>query len=213
MRTPMRQLTLLGLFLVILGSCTKDQMNANTEIDNTLLSLIRGVNSAAGDESFFILPSETDYSNIPQDPKNPITEVKAELGKLLFFETGLGLDAKKPSGVGTYSCATCHIPSAGFRPGAKQGIADGGRGFGVNGEDREMNSDDYQQDELDVQSARPLSLVNVAFVKNTFWNGQFGSTGINIGTENLWGVHRDASELNDLINMDILKCLIKHFLN
>lgn len=194
----MRHLTLIAILLVTLGSCTKDQMDANTEIDNAFLGLIRNVNSAGGDESFFILPSETDYANIPQDPKNPITAAKAELGKLLFFETGLALDSEHASGMGTYSCATCHIPSAGFRPGTKQGIADGGLGYGINGEDRVMNTEDYTPEELDVQGARPLSLINVAFVKNTSWNGQFGSTGRNIGTEDVWGVHRKDSELNFL---------------
>jgi cytochrome c peroxidase len=44
---------------------------------------------------------------------------------------------------------------------------------------------------MDVQGARPLSMVNVGFVENTLWNGRFGSTGVNIGTEDVW----DNSEL------------------
>ena len=93
--------------------------------------------------------------------------------------------------MGTYSCASCHIPEAGFRPGRMQGIADGGMGYGYNGDYRIMNQD-YSEDELDIQGARPLSLVNVAFVKNTFWNGQFGGGGANEGTEELWSLREDT---------------------
>ena len=90
----------------------------------------------------------------------------------------------------------CHLPEAGFRPNRIQGIADGGMGFGDAGEGRFMNPE-YEEHELDIQAARPLSLVNVAFVKNTFWNGQFGSGGANIGTEELWSQSHDT-ELNHL---------------
>jgi len=37
-----------------------------------------------------------------------------------------------------------------------------------------------------VQEARPINLVNVAYVTNTSWNGSFGAEGANIGTENVW---------------------------
>jgi len=125
-----------------------------------------------------------------------LTAQKVELGKMLFFETGLAQDANFDSGRGTYSCASCHIPSAGFRPGAPQGVADGGQGYGFNGESR-LKQREYAESDLDVQSARPLSLVNVAFVTNTFWNGQFGSTGANEDTEEVWDLREDT-ELNHL---------------
>ena len=186
-----------GLLTVLLASsCTKDQMQANIELDTELISKIRSV-AADGKESYYILPNETDLAAIPQDPKNPLTVEKVELGKLLFFDTGLGMDAVYESGMGTYSCASCHIPAAGFRPGAKQGIADGGIGFGINGEGRTRNTE-YPGDSLDAQGARPISLVNVAYVRNTFWNGQFGSDGVNIGTEENWGHPQEAAELNHL---------------
>ncbi|MEZ4949556.1 MAG: hypothetical protein R2784_09255 [Saprospiraceae bacterium] len=55
----------------------------------------------------------------------------------------------------------------------------------------------YDQSELDVQGNRPLSMLNVAFVSNTFWNGQFGGNGVNEGTEALW--HDDPIlEVNEL---------------
>ena len=33
------------------------------------------------------LPSAYDFNRIPQDPQNPLTKEKVELGKLLFHET------------------------------------------------------------------------------------------------------------------------------
>ena len=182
-------ISILGL-IVVLNACTKDRMPTLVELDNQLeTSIIE--KSPNGTTDFYVLPNENDLHLIPQDPKNPLTPQKVELGKLMFFDTGLAQDAIKEAGLGTYSCATCHISEAGFRPGSFQGIADGGANFGVAGEDRVKNTS-YADDELDVQSARPLSLVNVAYVSNTFWNGQFGGGGVNEGTEDLWNLREDT---------------------
>jgi len=176
--------------IIFLHSCTKDRMPTLVELDNQLETKIRDA-SPNGTTEFYILPNENDLHLIPQDPKNPLTPQKVELGKLMYFDTGLGQDAVKEEGKGTYSCASCHISAAGFRPGNFQGIADGGSNFGVAGEDRVKNTS-YNDDELDVQSARPLSMVNVAYVSNTFWNGQFGGSGINVGTEDVWNLREDT---------------------
>jgi len=174
----------------IVASCTKDRMPELIELDQELEGLIERA-SPTNDISYYILPDENELNTIPQDQKNLLTEDRVALGKLLFFETGFAMGAVKEAGMGTYSCATCHIPEAGFRPGSFQGIADGGEGFGISGEDRRRHSQ-YVESELDVQSARPLSLANVAFVKNTFWNGQFGARGINEGTEDVWDLREDT---------------------
>ena len=178
-----------GLFLM-LHACTKDRMPTLVELDNQLESKIISA-SPDGTTDFYVLPNENDLHLIPQDPKNQLTPQKVELGKLLFFDTGLAQDAVKESGKGTYSCASCHLSEAGFRPGNFQGIADGGSNYGTLGEDRVKNTE-YADEELDVQSARPLSLVNVAYVSNTFWNGQFGGGGVNEGTEDLWDLREDT---------------------
>ena len=192
----MRKITLVSSILVLFVlACTKDKMPVLVELDNQLRNLV-AASAPDGNLDFYILPSEDDYANIPADPKNPLTKEKVELGKFMFYDTGLARSAIKPSGMGTYSCASCHIPEAGFKPGNFQGIADGGTGFGINGENRVRNTD-YDEDELDVQDARPLSLVNVAYVTNTFWNGQFGATGINVGTEDVWD-EDEATERNHL---------------
>lgn len=190
-----RSISFIGIALCILiASCSKDKMPLLVELDNQLRQNIR---SASPDQTldYYILPDENDLAAIPQDSiHNPLTRNKVELGKLLFFETGLALDSRYASGLGTYSCGTCHIPEAGFRPGTFQGIADGGNGFGSNGEDRIRNNE-YLPSEMDVQEARPLSLVNVAYVTNTSWNGQFGATGVNVGTEDIWDL-REETKLN-----------------
>lgn len=192
----MRKISLVFTMLVIgIFSCTKDRMPTLIELDNQLRSLVAS-SAPNGQLDFYVLPSEKNLDEIPQDPKNPLTEAKVSLGKFMFYDTGLATKPMKPSGLGTYSCASCHIPEAGFKPGTFQGIADGGSGFGINGENRLMNND-YTEDELDVQDARAISLVNVAYVTNTFWNGQFGATGVNEGTEDVWD-QDEVSMLNYL---------------
>jgi len=188
-----------ALLLMVLFSwigCTKDTMIISSELDSQLELLIREA-AEDGTLDYYILPDGSDLSQIPQDAeKNALNPAKVQLGKFLFFETGLAQSAVKESGRGTYSCASCHIPEAGFKSGAFQGIADGGEGFGINGDSRVRNTE-YEEFELDVQSARPLTMVNVGFVENTFWNGQFGSTGVNVGTEDVWA-EREATNNNFL---------------
>ena len=183
-----KNLQLLAVVALIFLSCDKDQMYVTSANDYQLENLL---NEHGGKEKY-ILPDTDDYGLIPQDPFNPLTREKAELGKLLFYETGLALAPMHASGEGTYSCSSCHVPTAGFRPGRPQGIADGGVGFGENGEGRVQNGN-YSTDEPDVQGVRPLSMLNVAFVTNPTWNGRFGSGGMNVGTEDLWTEEKGTS--------------------
>lgn len=190
------------ILVVLVCACTQDIMPDQITFDMELMRHIEStVNEFYPDSeqgiNHYIFPDEIDLESIPQDlEKNPLTAQKVELGKFLFFETGFATKAKNESGMGTYSCGTCHIPSAGFKSGNSQGIADGGEGYGINGEERRRHRD-YIPLDLDVQNARPLSLLNVAYVKNTTWNGRFGSEGVNEGTEAYW-VERDGTIENEL---------------
>ncbi|MFQ5446731.1 MAG: cytochrome-c peroxidase [Saprospiraceae bacterium] len=181
---------LLGLFglALMVYACSSDELKnpLDGELEKAILRA-----SPTGQIDHFILPDPTDYSSIPQEPNNPITEVKVQLGRMLFFETGLGLDPVHEEMKGTYSCSTCHIPEAGFMPGNAQGIADGGSGFGTNGAGR-VKMFYYGDDEPDVQGARALSVLNVAFTPNTTWSGAFGANDNNVGTEDVW----DAPPVN-----------------
>lgn len=185
------------LIMSMLYACTQDSTPELISLDLDLTDLIEKAAPLNGGLDFYILPDESDLAAIPQDSiNNPLNPAKVELGKFLFFETGFAMNAVKPEGIGTYSCGSCHIPEAGFKSGMFQGIADGGDGYGIKGEDR-VRSDEYIPSDLDVQSIRPLSLLNVAYVKNTLWNGRFGAEGYNEGTEDLWK-ESDGTHLNEL---------------
>ncbi|MEM1322073.1 MAG: cytochrome c peroxidase [Bacteroidota bacterium] len=178
-----RYLFFLVIIVLSIASCSKDELS--NPLDSKLTSALKAA-SKTGSIDYFVLPESNDFTNIPADPKNPLSTAKVELGKMLFFETGIALSPAHNFGRGTYSCGSCHIPSAGFMPCRVQGIADGGLGFGHNGEGRTNLAQTYADDELDIQGIRPLSLVNVAFVTNTSWSGQFGGGGANAGTEDQW---------------------------
>lgn len=193
-----RILLVIALGLILAG-CAQDQLSS--PVDQKLARSLRNI-APTRDVSFFILPEADDFASIPQEEANPLTAEKVALGKLLFYETGLATDALHESGKGGYSCATCHLPTAGFMPGRVQGIADGGVGFGFNGEERRPSTE-YEEGELDVQGARPLSLLNVAYVTNTTWSGKFGAHNVNEGTEYAW----DKEELTKVnyLGMDGLE--------
>lgn len=182
----MKHLCLLTLIacLVVFASCNDDEQFVDAKLNKQVRKLIREADPENG-LSGFVLPESDDLDAIPQDPLNPLTPDKIKLGKLLFHETALGVKAKYAVGLKSYSCASCHQVAAGFQAGRRQGIGDGGSGFGFKGEGRERSAD-YPGDSLDVQPIRSPTALNVAYQKNMLWNGQFGATGVNIGTEDRW---------------------------
>ena len=195
----MKKYLLFATLAVIVVACSQDKLG--DPIDYQLREAMKRV-SPTGELTHYILPDSDNLDAIPQSSFNKLNHEKVELGKMLFFETGLAREAMHETGMGTYSCASCHIPSAGFMPGRVQGIADGGIGFGFNGEGR-VNDQSYSEEEMDVQGARPLSLLNVTYVTNTTWNGKFGANGVNIGTEANW-TEENQNEVN-FIGMDGLE--------
>ena len=138
-----------------------------------------------GGPAAFSLPREGELDAIPQDPRNPLTAEKIELGRLLFHETAIGTHGKAVSAAGTFSCASCHFAGAGFQAGTFQGIGEGGDGFGRNGEGRRRN-EQVPFSDVDVQPIRSPSALNTAYQEAMLWNGQFGGTGVNAGTEAGW---------------------------
>lgn len=122
---------------------------------------------------------------IPQDPNNLLTTSKVYLGKMLFHETGFATNANHADGIETYSCASCHHSNAGFQAGKRQGIGDGGIGFGFQGESRGIHQS-YSSETVDVQPIKSPTALNTAYQKVMLWNGQFGATGMNEGTESQW---------------------------
>ncbi len=171
--------------MLLFASCQKDDDASSTaNLDAELRQTLRDASGGVG-AAHYLLPLSHEFDKIPQDPRNPITQAKIDLGVLLFHETGIGLNPKHTNQTGAYSCASCHFASAGFQAGRHQGIADGGIGFGKNGEGREPDPA-YQFSELDVQAIRSPSALNIAYQEAILWNGQFGAVGVNAGTEAAW---------------------------
>ena len=193
-RLPLGALAL--SFLLI--QCTKQDptlIQAPIPLDEDLTAKVIAA-SPTGRFFHFVLAEEHDYQHLPnQDPHNPATYDKVKLGQMLFFDTGLAQDAKDSACYESYSCATCHVPEAGFLPGRIQGIADGAHGFGFQG-NRRTPLPNYAENDLDAQGVRPLTVMNVAYMTNTLWSGMFGAQGVNIGTETLW--NHDLVEVNHL---------------
>jgi cytochrome c peroxidase len=79
-----------------------------------LLVVVAGRVPAAGDPD--VDPPLASLPPVPVPPDNPITQEKAELGKLLFFDTRLTGDA-------SLSCGDCHDPKKGW--GSNQPISRG----------------------------------------------------------------------------------------
>jgi cytochrome c peroxidase len=179
-------LMVLGVFT--LSSCKKEreitEATPATDYDKILLETLYAASDGQG-ESFFRLPDEGQYNMIPQDPLNPINHIKVQLGELLYHETGIGINPRMTEGMNTMSCASCHHAQAGFQANMRQGVGEGGLGFGMAGEARKANPN-YPIDSLDVQPIRTPTVLNSAYQKVMLWNGQFGATGPNQGTEDLW---------------------------
>jgi len=173
----------LGVILIFGASCSPERDEEYTFITSDA-ELEKQILLATASLDDLKLPHNT-LSGIPSDPKNPITPEKVALGKLLFHETGLATVPKQPEGMNSYSCASCHHVKAGFQSGMKQGIGEGGSGFGIFGEARKMASY-YDITMVDVQPLRSPTILNTAYQDVMLWNGQFGATKTNQGTEAQW---------------------------
>ncbi|HMB93677.1 MAG TPA: cytochrome c peroxidase [Rhodothermales bacterium] len=183
LQCPLLLSTLLLALLATGCDLFADNEMPSTALDDELHDQLQEAADGAGID-FFLLPASEDFSRIPQDPNNPLTADKVALGKVLFQETGLLTDPKRPEGRFTASCASCHHAQAGFQANLPQGIGDGGIGFGQFGEER-RNDPAYGTD-LDVQPIRSPTTLNSAYQRLMLWNGQFGAVGDNIGTEAQW---------------------------
>ena len=180
--------------LVFIG-CNTDENLSNAALDGELTEVIEA--AGIGGIGTLVLPESDDFDRIPQDPRNPLTSEKVMLGKLLFHETALGIDGVGGSAtMGTFSCASCHHAEGGFQANRWQGIGEGGVGFGRNGEGR-TRAANFDPNKLDVQPLRTPSVLNSGYQKITLWNGQFGATDLNIGTEAQWtdGTPKETNNL------------------
>lgn len=177
-----RMAPIASLFLLLAGCQLDDSPTDDT--DAQLLAALTTASDGRG-ITHFMLPDEDDFYAIPQDPRNRLTRAKVDLGKLLFHETALGVNPRIPSNDKRYSCASCHHAGGGFQANLIQGIGEGGLGYGVAGEGR-VPDPTTVLDSIDVQQIRTPSALNIAYQECILWNGQFGGTGPNMGTEVGW---------------------------
>jgi cytochrome c peroxidase len=166
-----------------LSGCQLDD-DVRSDWDTRLSQTLEDAANGRGLE-YFQLPSSDDFSAIPQDPRNPITRHKVNLGRMLFHETALGVNPRIPGNENRYSCASCHHAGGGFQANLLQGIGEGGIGYGYAGEGR-VPDPTTVLDSIDVQQIRTPSALNIAYQACILWNGQFGGTGPNAGTEVGW---------------------------
>ena len=181
-------------FISLFASCASDDdsymsIPSQNILENRIIELY-------GSKVPLIQPLATDFNLIPNDLNNPLTEAKVTLGKHLFHETELATNPNMDESMYTYSCASCHHAAAGFQSGLLQGIGEGGMGFGLTGEGRFKNLL-YPEADLDVQPIRTPTALNVAYQDVMLWNGQFGATGTNAGTEANW-TSGTPKEVNNL---------------
>ncbi|MEP7267052.1 MAG: cytochrome c peroxidase [Saprospiraceae bacterium] len=172
-------ISFLAGFLFLVG-CQQDKSGYDEELKDLL-------NESAGGKglAFFRFPDGKHLSEFPQDPKSPLTGGKIELGRMLFHETGIARKPMVSTNMLTYSCSSCHQSKSGFQAGLAQGISEGGQGFGLRGESRKI-APGMDVSLVDVQPIRTPSALNSGYQEVTLWNGQFGATGMNKGTEASW---------------------------
>ncbi len=184
-----KSLSLTGFFaillLVFLQSCDtflgdSERDLLNKDLESLVLEATDGVGKSA-----LISFDDSEISQIPADPKNPLSPSKIELGKFLFHDTRLGHNSLLEEGQYSYSCASCHHQLAGFQAGIRQGIGEGGLGFGTIGELRRRNPE-YHEDDISVGYVRAPSILNVATQSLLGWDGRYGSGGENESTVDRW---------------------------
>jgi len=87
----------LSFLLLSIGIISCNTPDDIVEANNTDLALVNALKESSGGvgKLFYELPSSDNYLKIPQDPLNPLSKSKVELGQFLFHETGLGQNPKK----------------------------------------------------------------------------------------------------------------------
>ncbi|MCI0581946.1 MAG: cytochrome-c peroxidase, partial [Chloroflexi bacterium] len=117
----------------------------------------------------------------PEPPGNPLTEAKANLGKVLFWD-------EQVSSTGTVACGTCHIPLVGGgdprggleisrHPGPDQEFQTEDDIFGSPGVVLNHADGDYDWSPFfglmpQVTRRRTTSAINAGYAPELFWDGR-----------------------------------------
>ncbi|MBM4377497.1 MAG: cytochrome-c peroxidase [Deltaproteobacteria bacterium] len=178
----------LPVALVYLAAgCASPYESSSTNVDEASVEALREALQP------YRLPDEDDLDALPQDPRNPLTREKVSLGRLLFHDAALHVGTELVEARATASCATCHHAVSGFQAGTRQGLGEGAEGFAAV---RTLLAG-FPSGAVDAQAIRTPSALNAAWFENVLWNGQFGATGANVGTDSSWlaGTPKAANQL------------------
>lgn len=167
------------IYLVSCGSGDGGSYNntLSSEIYPDTTSLVEAIERASPTNSidFYLLPDSDDFENIPQDPMNPITSDKVEIGKFIYHDPAFATEGVAIRAQ-TWSCASCHHARAGFKSGMVQGLGEGGEGFGLKGEARSWYNSEIGVQDADVQPVTSPTTLNVAYQDVMLWNGALGNS-------------------------------------
>ncbi|MFT7667468.1 MAG: cytochrome c peroxidase [Planctomycetota bacterium] len=124
----------------------------------------------------------------PAPPENPITQSKAVLGKMLFWDEQLSAD-------NTIACGTCHIPSSGgadprtgtpasLNPGLDAIFGTADDLFGTIGVSRADEDDQFSASDnfgfgAQVTDRQSPSTIGAQYFEELFWDGRASSTFLN----------------------------------
>jgi cytochrome c peroxidase len=166
---------ILSLAICLADSGTAFASTSSNFLNHRLEQLVKTSAPDARGLNYFILPDNTDLSSIPSDSNNVLTPQKVQLGKFLFHETALSINAANIKHWQHASCASCHFAQAGFR--SNQLLALGTGGIGWNKERRLDPNISYAS--IDKQKILAPSILNTAFQHVMLWDGRAGSNGVN----------------------------------
>ncbi len=149
-----------------------------------------------GQLEYFAFPNSEDYSNIPQDPKNPINKPKVELGRIIIQSKYTGIKPMNNAGYGLYNCVICHHDGHGFTNPTDVPLGDGGIIFG----DTVVRNPYYTEDSLcDLSTLKASTFLNIAYSDLVLWSGMLGYEGANSGIDFDQLAHFEhPKQLNDL---------------
>jgi len=176
-------------------SSTAGDTTAGTSISDELNEELKfTISQASGGAGldWLKLPMSDDFNAIPHDVSNPITAEKVALGQFLFHDTALATIGQSTESK-SWSCASCHHASAGFKSGVPQGIGEGGTNFGFECSQRVLavgfdgNAAKDAANKPDIQPLTSPSILNTAYQNVMLWNGQFGHAvgdPVNTGIDN-----------------------------
>lgn len=170
--------TIAIVIILLLIGCTPDE---GVMPDSNLGKRLKKTLEKTGGIEEYMMPKSFDLAAIPQDPKNPLTPQKVELGKKIYHDTGFNVENVKPQGALTISCASCHHVENSLKSGLAQGIGEGGSGFGRN----RVISVGYEND-ADRQPVRTPTVLNSAYQTEVLWNGALGGTPKNQPFSDRW---------------------------